>query len=202
MDVLLVRHAHDLRSSSDDRPLSPLGHAQAAALARQLSGTRITGLWSSPSERARQTGAPLASALGLPMRCDPRLDEIRNDREDDSGVPPPRERASAARFEGVEDWPAFLLRVSSFLGELCAGAREDQRVVIVTHSGVFDALHEVLTGAGCRIELEVDHTAVTTWRYRPGSAAGTWLLRRHNDIGHLRGPAWPESSLWCRSEER
>ncbi|WP_327347362.1 histidine phosphatase family protein [Streptomyces europaeiscabiei] len=194
MDVLVVRHAHDLRLAPDDRPLSPLGHAQAAALTRRLRHGRVTDLWSSPSERARQTATPLASALRMSLRCDPRLDEICNDREG-TAAPPPRERASTPSMDGVEGWPAFLLRVSCFLGELCAGAHEDQRVVIVTHSGVFDAMHEVLTGAGCRVELEVDHTAITAWRYRPGSSAGAWLLRRHNDISHLRGEAWPESLL-------
>lgn len=195
MDVLMVRHAHDVRSASGERSLSPRGHAQASALARRLSGTRARELWSSPSERARQTGVPLASALRLPLRCDPRLDEIRNDRGDDPRIPPPRERTSAVCSKGVEDWAAFLVRVSSFFGELCARAHEDRCVVIVTHSGVFDAVHEVLTGAGRRIELGVDHTGVTAWRHRPGSVAGTWLLRWHNDVGHLCAEAWPEPGI-------
>ncbi|HEU4565735.1 MAG TPA: histidine phosphatase family protein, partial [Gemmatimonadaceae bacterium] len=45
------------------------GRRQAARLAERLAGLPIAALYSSPVERARETAAPLAARLGLPV-CD------------------------------------------------------------------------------------------------------------------------------------
>lgn len=189
MEILLIRHAHDTRSDIDRRPLSARGRCQASALAQRLSGVGADELWSSPANRARQTAEFLEPTLRMPARVDSRVEEIRNTRPE-LKAPPPRERHHEEPRDGVETWPEFLARVSSFFTEICTGNRPGRRVVVVTHRGVFDALHEVLTGADRRVELDVDHTATTAWRYRPGSRAGTWELRWHNDLGCI-GPRHP-----------
>ncbi|CAM5587084.1 histidine phosphatase family protein (plasmid) [Streptomyces viridifaciens] len=186
MELLVIRHAHDLHERSGDRRLSPAGRSQAIALAKSLADAGVTELWSSTSTRAVQTASEIASTIRLQLRTDPRLDEIRTARPDDPDVPPPRERAAGRTFAyGTEDWTAFLTRVSAFVSELLPARHAHHRAAAVTHSGVFDAIHEALTGAGRRIELEVAHTGVSVWRHRPGSPAGAWLLRCHNDTGHL-----------------
>lgn len=48
-----------------DLPLDEVGHAQAAAVANRLKAEPMAALYTSPLLRARQTLAPLASALGL-----------------------------------------------------------------------------------------------------------------------------------------
>lgn len=58
--------------------LSALGERQAQAAADWLAAREITHLVSSPLERARQTAAPLATALGLPVAVDDRLIEAAN----------------------------------------------------------------------------------------------------------------------------
>lgn len=55
------------------RPLSSLGQAQAAGLARLLAGEGIERVLSSPLERCTATADPLARALGLPVELDDRL---------------------------------------------------------------------------------------------------------------------------------
>ena len=58
--------------------LSDLGTAQAKLAAEFLAERPIGHLVSSPLERARQTAAPLAAALGLPVASDERLTEADN----------------------------------------------------------------------------------------------------------------------------
>ncbi len=70
MPLLLVRHATAGRRNAwegDDleRPLSPRGRDQAAALVPQLAGFRPRRILSSPAVRCFETVRPLADSLGL-----------------------------------------------------------------------------------------------------------------------------------------
>ena len=58
--------------------LSELGQAMADRIAEHVKGEDITHLVSSPLERARQTAAPIAETLGLPVTIDDRLIEADN----------------------------------------------------------------------------------------------------------------------------
>lgn len=82
MELLLIRHGQSANNALEheaaspggrlpDPPLTPLGHEQA----RRLAGWAARGgdgpvshLYSSLTTRAVQTAAPLAAALGLPVR--------------------------------------------------------------------------------------------------------------------------------------
>lgn len=61
-----------------DFHLSPVGKAMAERVADHLAGADITYLAASPLERAAETAAPLAAALGLAVVTDPRLIEPTN----------------------------------------------------------------------------------------------------------------------------
>jgi phosphohistidine phosphatase len=73
MDVWLLRHAvaEDAAPSGRDadRKLTPEGAARASAVARGLAGmaSGIEAVLSSPYRRAKETAAPAAKALGLPV---------------------------------------------------------------------------------------------------------------------------------------
>lgn len=58
--------------------LSPTGQRMAAVVAEALRDRDIRVVVSSPLERAQETAAPLAEALGLPVRLDERLTEAGN----------------------------------------------------------------------------------------------------------------------------
>ena len=78
---LLIRHAaHDLlnRKLAGRMPgvhLSAAGQAQAEQLAGRLMPLPITVVYSSPSDRARETAAPPARRLHLPVEIAEALDE-------------------------------------------------------------------------------------------------------------------------------
>jgi broad specificity phosphatase PhoE len=58
--------------------LSAVGRRMAERAAKALLDRDVTYLVSSPLERAQETSAPLASALGLPVHLDARLIEAEN----------------------------------------------------------------------------------------------------------------------------
>lgn len=82
--VHLVRHGevHNpggiLYGRRDGFHLSVRGRAMADRVAEALKGNDITLIRSSPLERARETAAPLASALGLEVGAEPRVIESLN----------------------------------------------------------------------------------------------------------------------------
>ncbi len=80
VELYLVRHAHagdtaSWRGNDDERPLSPKGERQAAAMARFLSriGLKPTALLTSPRLRATQTAAPIGKALHMDVHQEPLL---------------------------------------------------------------------------------------------------------------------------------
>jgi 2,3-bisphosphoglycerate-dependent phosphoglycerate mutase len=73
----LVRHAHADWTPDENRPLSARGRADADRVADILQQYPIGAIYSSPYQRARQTIAPLATRLGLPVHIEPGLRERR-----------------------------------------------------------------------------------------------------------------------------
>ncbi len=73
----LVRHAHAGWSPDEDRPLSARGRMAARRVAEVLAAFPIGGIYSGPARRARETVAPLAERLGLPILLEPDLRERR-----------------------------------------------------------------------------------------------------------------------------
>lgn len=82
--VHLVRHGevHNpqgiLYGRRDGFHLSTRGRAMADRVGEALKGNDITLIRSSPLERAQETAAPLATALGLPVGTEPRVIESEN----------------------------------------------------------------------------------------------------------------------------
>ena len=80
MTIYLVRHAkagsrRDWSKDDDLRPLSPVGHRQAARIADALADVGATRVVSSPFVRCRQSLDPLAQRLRLPLELSDALAE-------------------------------------------------------------------------------------------------------------------------------
>jgi probable phosphomutase (TIGR03848 family) len=79
---LLIRHAHcepvghAIAGRTTGVHLSTAGQQQALALSQRLSQLQITGVYSSPLERALETAAPIAQRHGLDIEVEPGLIEI------------------------------------------------------------------------------------------------------------------------------
>jgi probable phosphoglycerate mutase len=158
LTLLLVRHGQSewnaaglLQGQTPDVPLTDLGHAQAAAAARDLAPLQPGALISSDLVRAVQTAEHCARATGLRYGTTPAL------REQGYGVlegRPSRELWDVVDWtdphwaaEGGESLAELHGRVASYLDELCADPPAEV-IALVTHGDTIRAVQAVAAGLG------------------------------------------------------
>ena len=73
MLLYIVRHGEPDYSTDT---LTELGQRQAEAVSLRMAESRIGAIYASPMGRARQTAAPTAARLGLPIRIEPWAEEL------------------------------------------------------------------------------------------------------------------------------
>jgi probable phosphoglycerate mutase len=151
--IFLVRHgAHDLvdKRLCGRMPgvgLGETGREQARALGRRLAQSRLSAVYSSPMQRARETAAFVGEACGLPVTLDDAIDEIdfgawsgRAFSELD-GQPDWRrwnEDRGRKRPPGGESMAEVQARVARWL-EGVMGRHPGQAVAAVSHADVIKA---------------------------------------------------------------
>jgi probable phosphoglycerate mutase len=147
--VLLVRHAltastgRILPGRAPGLRLSAEGARQAEALARRIGGgPRVTAVYTSPLERARETAAVIARALGLGVGVEPGFLECDFGRwtgrslarlRRTSGWRAIQHHPSGFRFPGGESFVEMQARIASAIGRI-VGAHPRQTVVAVSHA--------------------------------------------------------------------
>src|SRR3954463_5816751 len=158
LTLLLVRHGQSewnvagrMQGQTGHVPLTPLGHEQAAAAARELTALRPGALVSSDLRRAVQTAEHCARRTGLPLSTTPAL------REQGYGVlegRPSRELWDVVDWtdphwsaEGGESLAQLHARVAAYLRELRAEPPADV-VALVTHGDTIRAVQAVAAGLG------------------------------------------------------
>lgn len=202
--LLLVRHGEVLSNremryvGSRDEPLADSGIEQAERLAAALAPLPVRAVYSSPLERARETGRRIAESRDVPLRLEPRLREqcfgeweglsrtevlaTDADRlrlwEADLGTAPP----------GGESLESVQTRMLELAGDLARDHAGDW-VVLVSHVGPIKALLCSALGAPLatarRMFLDPGTLSVIDWSDRP-------VVRLFNAHGHL---GW-ESARW------
>ncbi len=180
--AILVRHAaHDrvdavLCGRMPGVTLGAAGHAQAAALAARLRGCGATAVLTSPLERARETAAPIAAALGVVGEAVADLNEIdfgawTGCRFDALAGDPLWHSWNAARAAGRapggETMAAAQGRVTGLLAALAA---RDCDAVLVSHCDVIRAA--VLGVLGLSLDaydrIDIAPASLTTLALWPG----------------------------------
>ena len=185
-DLVLLRHGRTdwnavrrIQGQSDSQ-LDELGHAQAAAVAPVLAALGPSVLWSSDSDRARDTASYLAARCGLTPTFDARLREYSlGDREGlhhhEFEAAAPAEFAEFVRgnwgsVPGAESRSAVVDRMTSALGEAAAAVPADGVALVVSH------------GAAIRTAV----AAMVGWSAGPADALGGldncgWTVLRRPD---------------------
>ncbi|MFI5781184.1 histidine phosphatase family protein [Nocardia sp. NPDC051570] len=191
MKLLLIRHGEDTVNAAGVRTLTAKGKQQSQAAGSWLRAATIEILYWSPMRRTFETVHELGDRLWIHGGPDSRISEIRP-----GPGPPPRERRASDTEPGFETWSDFLARVAGCITEL-AHAHQHQTIGLVTHRGVFDAVHEIASGSARRVELAVDHGCITSWTYDPQACHGRWILNFHNyrpcwSMSLHRGSAYSE----------
>jgi broad specificity phosphatase PhoE len=122
--LFLVRHA-ERADDSADAPLAEAGKTRAAELARLLGEAGLTGVLSTNYTRTRDTAAPLAAALGLPV-------ELYDARDLPAAAAALRARGGRLLVVGHSDTtPALVAALGGDAGPPIA-ATEHDRLYVVT----------------------------------------------------------------------
>jgi broad specificity phosphatase PhoE len=150
-----------------DISLNEVGLAQARDAARILGQCPIDLIVASPLIRARKTAEIVSERLGKPLLFDDELKERRfgrfeglvvNEVKQQFGLQP-HQRLVKHLPPDAEQWHETGARTVRVLGKWLTN-RPDQMLLFVTHSGLFDALHELTFGT----RLEPKH-APYHWRH-------------------------------------
>jgi broad specificity phosphatase PhoE len=175
-----------------ETPLSPLGQAQARALAAALADKDVRRIISSPLVRCMQTALPLSVLTGVPIEPEPLLLEIAHGtwegryREEIARTEPElfrqwREHPDRVHFQGGESLADVLARWKAFLAKF----KPDVNTLLVTHDIVVRIALLERTGRPI--------TQLRTVRALNGAYAefevedGVWTLRAECVAEHLAG---------------
>jgi len=196
VEIVLVRHALPVRidATPDGSPADPGlaagGLAQAARVTAALQHDQVDALYSSPAQRARETAAPLATALGLDPVVEPGLAEF--DAADASYVPveelraagDPRWHALVAGdlYSAGVDPVAFRTRVVDAVEQIAA-RHPGGRAVLVSHSGSINAYAGHVLGQQKALWFAPAYCSITRIAVARSGRVGVVSL---NETGHVR----------------
>jgi probable phosphoglycerate mutase len=216
VQLVLVRHAQPQRiitaSGPADPGLTAVGVEQAArvpaAIARLEGGRhRIARVVASPQLRARETAAPTAAKLGLPVDILDGLAEYDRDLpvyvpiEDAHraaaetaraplGPDPAAQQRLAAVYERIKagylpeqiDGSAFLRRVSAAIDDIVSAAGPSDTVVAFAHGGVINIMLQAVLALEHPLTFPIDYCSITRILY---SRTGRRTVATVNENGHV-----------------
>lgn len=164
--IKLIRHAEPsaLWGTHPDPGLSPLGRAQAQALADALAGEAAWTLVTSPMARCRDTIAPLETAWSRPARVEPSVSEVPTpppEPDGDSRVWLSRLLAGGWRAAGP-DIGRWRDGVAAALLSL------PDHSVVCTHFVAINAAVSLALGRDAVVTFRPGHASITTLRAAQG----------------------------------
>ena len=186
--ILLVRHGETDNivqhryPGTQDVSLTARGRAQAAALVGTLQGTALDAVFTSPSQRARETAGPLVSQCGLNLQIIPEVAEMNFGQLGGMSL----EEAARTFPEILKRWLDNPFEVAlpegepflDFVGRIRRVRRQLTRdwasrtIVVVTHGGVIAVWR-------C---LEEGRPWSDFWRSIPAPGTGIWLIRTEGQV--------------------
>ena len=195
MELLLIRHGLPIRlekadGTPADPPLSEIGHDQAKRVADFLADVEIHGIYASPMQRARETAAPLAATLGVPVEVEPGVAEY--DAESDLYIP--MEELKATDYERWRalvsggyapelDFLAFHRTVVDAVERIIA-ANVGRRVAVFCHGGVINAWATHVLKMPPQLFIDATYTSVNRFM---AASSGERSVVSLNESSHLRG---------------
>ncbi|MCS6810726.1 MAG: histidine phosphatase family protein [Tepidimonas sp.] len=185
-----------------DIPLNDTGRWQAQRVAQALRHEPLAAVYSSDLSRARDTAAPLAQALGLPVHTHPGLRErcfgafqgrtwAELELEHPDVVQAWKTRVPDFAPPGGESLLMLRERVERTFTELAA-RHPGQVIAVVAHGGVLDILYR----AAARVDLQaprawaMGNAAIhrVLWTADSGFALLSWGDTRHLEEADEAGP--------------
>lgn len=201
--VLLVRHGQSapfvpgepfpLVDGQGDPPLSPLGEWQAEQVGSRLASEPIEAIYATSLQRTRQTAAPLAQALDLPIHVEPDLREVhlgvgeggsfrQMSAEGHPSIVAMRANQEWGEVEGAETNAQFAGRTVPALRRI-AEAHPDQLVAVFMHGGTIASLLGHALGINMFRLMGSRNSAISHLVV----SGDQWIIRSFNDAAHA-GP--------------
>jgi len=199
MWLYCVRHGESVHNAEGriqgqlDIPLSDFGRRQGLAIAEALAGYPIEAIYASPLLRAYQTAQIVERRLNLPIRIDPRLQEIhvgvfqgRLRREVAERYPEEFARWTAGDPDfvvpGGESRRSLQTRGCAAFREIAAAGHE--HAAIIAHGRLLVVTLEafVPVPAGPATP-SLENASITILRW---DGADRWELTAYNQVAHLR----------------
>ena len=197
--LCLVRHGETAWNAEGrvqgqlDVPLSEVGLAQARAVAAALAGERFDAIYSSDLVRVRQTAAPTAQRLGLPVALDAALRERHYGMFERLTYVEVKQRypAQYARFRDKdlefdfgtgESLAGFAARALECVERLVA-RHAGQSILVFTHGGVLEMVYRRAAGMTLSSprEFEIPNAALN----RVEALRGDWRVSAWAEVEHL-----------------
>jgi len=200
VELVLVRHAEPVRVAGGDRPADPSltarGREQAARLAAWLAEEAVDHLVTSPLVRARETGAPVAAAIGLEPEIAAGVAEWDAGNHEYIPVEELRRLQDERWFAMIEGrWGAnFGVDPVAYRNQVVAAVEDvierfpAQRVVVVCHGGAINAYLGHVVGIERPLWFEPAYTSISRVA---ASRGGVRSIVSVNELAHLRTHAAP-----------
>ncbi len=156
--LTLVRHGKAAAGwdSDLDPGLDDVGHAQAAAMAREIAGRGPMDLVVSPLRRTRETVAPLEAAWGRSARVEPRVAEIPSDEPDLSA------RGLWLRAIMAQPWSDLPANLQDWRqGVIDALVSLERDTVVVSHFIAINVAVGAAVGAAQVVHFQPDNCSIT-----------------------------------------
>ena len=198
-EFIVIRHGETAWNAQSriqghlDSPLNEEGLAQAVLVAERLAHEPFSSLYSSDLGRALQTAQPIADRSGHEIVREPRMRERHlgifqglTGAQCEAQYPQEyskfKQRDPDYPVPGGESVRQLFERVGSIFTEL-ASRHAGERVVVVTHGGVLDALHRF--AAGIPLERPRDFPIFNASLNFICCEQQHWSVQRWCDIAHL-----------------
>lgn len=188
-EVWLIRHGDayaelvSLDDTNIDPPLSKVGRGEARRLAHRLEAAGVSAIWSSQIARARETAQAAADEIGIKVRVDARLREVKTHWGDWK-----EDEEPGAYIPFVEPIPEVVERMSSVVQEIAATVGPGGRAAAVTHAGAISFyLADLLKLNGTPLRVLPRFTSVSVVAIKDDIT----MVQSIGDIGHLKGDRLP-----------
>lgn len=205
--LYLIRHGQsggnvareEGRLAEYDPPLTRVGLEQARRLGERMARYGVDVIYSSPLQRAYNTGMAIARITGHEIIVIDDLQEINEPLKEGPGVPDPNEPLPAgvthrdikAKFEADPTWDNlpgseasahFRERIVRSIDGIVAG-NPGKKVAIACHGGVIQSYVAHILGLRSDFPFYCFNASITSVR----AQAERRVLWRLNDLGHLDG---------------
>ena len=192
MELILIRHGLPEKVIKEDGapanpPLSSVGLDQADKMAAFMSDEKLDRIYTSPMQRAFQTGTPLAAVHGMELEVEEGVAEY--DKESTAYIPTEQLKEldydrwlRLMNGETDSNFPVFVDTVLQSLNKIIQ-ENAGKRVAVTCHGGVVNVFAAHVMGFEPKMFFNPNYTSINRFM---ASSSGSKTVITLNEHFHLR----------------